>query len=114
MRDGIVQPSLSEYASPVVLVKTKDDSVRLCVDYRLLNRKIGNDRYPLPIIEDQLDLLQNARFFTTLDLKNGEKNFKRVRFESDTYSVLAYFSAINSYNSIQRTHNFKPIFYANT
>jgi len=50
IRDGIVQPSLSEYASPVVLAKKKDNSIRLCVDYRLLNKKIVKDRYPLPLI----------------------------------------------------------------
>lgn len=53
------------------MVKKKDGAVRLCVDYRQLNRKIIKDRYPLPLIEDQLDQLQSARFFSTLDLKNG-------------------------------------------
>lgn len=66
-----MQPSVSEYASPVVVVKKKDGSNRLCVDFRLLNKKISKDRYPLPLIEDQLDALQNARIFSTLDLKNG-------------------------------------------
>jgi len=71
IREGIAQPSLSEYASPIVLAKKKDGSTRLCVDYRLLNKKIIKDRYPLPLVEDQLDLLQGARYFSTLDLKNG-------------------------------------------
>ncbi|XP_078051724.1 uncharacterized protein LOC144477862, partial [Augochlora pura] len=55
---GIVRPSSSDYASPVVLVKKKDGSYRLCIDYRMLNKKIVKDRYPLPLIEDQLDRLQ--------------------------------------------------------
>ncbi|XP_076660361.1 uncharacterized protein LOC143363699 [Halictus rubicundus] len=71
LRDGIVQPSLSDYASPVVLVKRKDGSARLCIDYRKLNAKIVKDRYPLPLVEDQLDALQGAKVFSTLDLKNG-------------------------------------------
>jgi hypothetical protein len=71
IREGIVQPSLSEYASPVVLARKKDGSIRLCVDYQQLNKKIIKDRYPLPLVEDQLDLLQGARYFNTLDLKNG-------------------------------------------
>jgi len=71
MREGIVQPSLSEYASPVILAKKKDGSIRLCVDYRQLNGKVIKDRYPLPLVEDQLDLLQGAKYFSTLDLKNG-------------------------------------------
>lgn len=87
IRDGIIQPSLSEYASPIVLTKKKDNSVRLCVDYRLLNKKIVKDRYPLPIIEDQLDLLQNAKFFSTLDLKNG---FFHVSIEEQSRKYTAF------------------------
>ena len=64
-----------------MLVKKKDESSRLCVDYRLLNRKIIRDRYPLPFIEDQLDLLQGAKTYSTLDLKNG---FLHVRVDRDS------------------------------
>ena len=71
IRDGIVRPSSSDYASPIVLVKKKDQTTRLCVDYRQLNRKLIKDRFPLPLIEDVLDQLQDAQVFTTLDLKNG-------------------------------------------
>lgn len=71
LEDGIVRHSISDYASPVVLVAKKNGSKRLCVDYRLLNRKIIKDRYPLPLIEDQLDRLQDAKVFSTLDLRNG-------------------------------------------
>jgi len=87
MRDGIIQPSLSEFASPVVLIKKKDNSIRLCVDYRQLNKKIVKDRYPLPIIEDQLDLLQNAKFFSTLDLKNG---FFHVKIDEQSRKYTAF------------------------
>lgn len=65
---GLCQPYVVLY---VVLVRKRDGSARLCVDYRLLNKKIIKDRYPLPLIEDQLDLLQGTRVFTTLDLRNG-------------------------------------------
>lgn len=69
--EGIVVPSNSNFASPVVLAKKKDGSYRLCVDYRKLNTRIVKDRYPLPIIEDILENLYSARVFTSLDLKNG-------------------------------------------
>lgn len=71
MDSGIAKPSVSDYASPIVLVKKKNGSNRICVDYRALNKKIIKDRYPLPLIEDQLDKLQDARVFSTIDLKNG-------------------------------------------
>ncbi|GFS75548.1 hypothetical protein TNCV_3424961 [Trichonephila clavipes] len=71
LEQGIVRPSSSEYASPIVLVKKKDDTTRLCVDYRRRNRKLVKDRFPLPLIEDVLDRLQGAKVYTTLDLKNG-------------------------------------------
>ncbi|GFV72114.1 retrovirus-related Pol polyprotein from transposon 17.6 [Trichonephila clavipes] len=71
LEQGNVRPSSSEYASPIVLVKKKDGTTRLCVDYRRLNRKLVKDRFPLPLIEDVLDRLQGAKVYTTLDLKNG-------------------------------------------
>lgn len=68
--EGGIQQSYSDYASPVVLVKKKDSATRVCVDYRKLNEKIVKTRYPLPIIEDQIDRLQGAKIFSTIDLKN--------------------------------------------
>ncbi|GFX99461.1 hypothetical protein TNCV_1081051 [Trichonephila clavipes] len=71
LEQRIVRPSSSEYASPIVLVKKKDGTTRLCVDYRRLNRKLVKDRFPLPLIENVLDKLQEAKVYRTLDLKNG-------------------------------------------
>lgn len=71
IKDGIIEPCSSDYSSQVVLVKKKDGTPRLCVDYRQLNKHIVKDRYPLPLIDDLLDKLQNARIFSTIDLKNG-------------------------------------------
>ncbi|GFU50401.1 retrovirus-related Pol polyprotein from transposon 412 [Trichonephila clavipes] len=67
----VIRPSSSDYASPIVLLKKKNGSTRLCVDYRKLNRKIIKDQFPLPLIEDVIDKLHSAKIFTTLDLKNG-------------------------------------------
>lgn len=69
--DGIIRVSFSEYASPIVLVKKKDGSTRICVDYRRINEKMVKDEYPLPIIDDHIDKLSKAKVFSTLDLKNG-------------------------------------------
>ena len=70
MREGIVLESSSECASPIVVVRKKK-MVRLCVDYRRLNEKIYKDRYPLPLIGDQLDHPQGSKLFSILDLKHG-------------------------------------------
>ncbi|XP_045539290.1 uncharacterized protein LOC123722212 [Papilio machaon] len=69
--NNIVRESSSPYASPIVLVKKKTGEKRLCVDYRALNRKTKKDHYPLPRIEDQLDLLSGNKLFTSLDLASG-------------------------------------------
>lgn len=71
LNDGIIETCSSEYASAVLVVRKKDGSLRVCIDYRKVNEIIIKDRYPLPLIEDQLDKLKDAKLFTTLDLRNG-------------------------------------------
>ncbi|GFX78119.1 hypothetical protein TNCV_5134671 [Trichonephila clavipes] len=80
LNEGIICPSSSEYASPIVMVKKKDGSSRMCIDYRKLNQKLVKDKFPLPIIEDVLDTLQEAKVYSTLDLRNG---FFHVNVEED-------------------------------
>ncbi|GFX37338.1 uncharacterized protein K02A2.6-like [Trichonephila clavipes] len=60
VKNGIVEPCSSPYASQVVVVKKKDGKSRVCIDYRRLNRKLIKDNYPVPLIDDILDCLQNA------------------------------------------------------
>ena len=64
----VVEPSNSPWASPIVLVQKKDGGVRFCVDYRRLNRLTKLNEFPLPRIDDTLDLIAGCRYFTTLDL----------------------------------------------
>ncbi|GFY15588.1 hypothetical protein TNCV_1282361 [Trichonephila clavipes] len=71
LNEGIIRPSSAEYASPIVMVKKKDGSSRMCIDYRKLNQKLVKDKFPLPITEDVLDTLQEAKVYSTLDLRNG-------------------------------------------
>ncbi|XP_049331323.1 retrovirus-related Pol polyprotein from transposon opus [Astyanax mexicanus] len=67
----VIRASCSPYSSPVVVVQKRDGTIRLCVDYRQLNSKTRKDAYPLPRIEESLDALGGARFFSTLDLASG-------------------------------------------
>lgn len=67
----VIRESCSPYASPIVLVKKKDGSLRMCVDYRQLNAKTRKDAFPLPRIEESLDALTGARWFSTMDLASG-------------------------------------------
>ena len=60
-----------QWKSPVVLVRKKDNSLRFCVDYRMLNEVTQKDSYPLPRIDDTIDTLAGSRMFSTLDLKSG-------------------------------------------
>lgn len=71
LESGIIRESSSPYASPIVLVQKKSGEKRLCVDYRALNRKTVKEHFPLPRIEDQLDLLAGNTMFITLDLASG-------------------------------------------
>ena len=69
--DEVVRPSTSPWASPVVMVKKKDGSMRFCVDFRKLNDATIKDAHPLPRIDNTLESLYGSQYFTTLDLKSG-------------------------------------------
>eukprot|EP00731_Ephydatia_muelleri_P007838 Em0004g176a len=71
LSQGIIEPSCGPWASPIVLAKKKDGTTRFCVDFRRLNDCTRKDAQPLPRIDDTLDALGGAQYFSTLDLASG-------------------------------------------
>lgn len=71
LKEKLIEPSKSAYSSPIVLVKKKAGTWRMCVDYRQLNENSVKDAYPIPIIQNILSKLREANFISTLDLKSG-------------------------------------------
>ncbi len=68
LKQGLIQKSTSAFGSPVLFVKKKDGTLRMCIDFRGLNKITIPNRYPLPRIDDLLDKLQGAKVFSSLDL----------------------------------------------
>ena len=71
LKEGVIEPCISDWVSPMVIIKKKDDTIQLCVDYRTLNAETEMDAYPMPRIDDILDQVGQAKYITALDLLNG-------------------------------------------
>ena len=90
----VIQPSLSPWAFPVVLVEKKDGEQRFCIDYRKLNHITKKDSYPLPRIDDTFDMLHGKKFFTTLDLASG---YWQIELEESAKEKTAFIVENNLY-----------------
>ena len=73
---GLIQPSVSPWGAPVWFVKKKDGSLRLCIDYRELNRVTVKNNYPLPCVDDLFDQLASAAVFSKINLRLGYHQLK--------------------------------------
>ncbi|KAL8114289.1 hypothetical protein AgCh_021224 [Apium graveolens] len=84
---GFIRPSVSPWGAPVLFVKKKDGSMRLCIDYRELNKVTVRNRYPFPRIDDLFDQLQGAKYFSKIDLRSG---YHQLRVREGDISKTAF------------------------
>jgi hypothetical protein len=75
-QSGFIRPSSSPWGAPVLFIKKKDGSMRMCVDYRALNEVTIKNKYPLPRIDDLFDQLKGAKYFSKIDLRSGYHQLK--------------------------------------
>ena len=73
---GFSRPSVSPWGAPILFVKKKDRTMRMCIDYRQLNKVTVKNKYPLPRIDDLFDQLQGASLFSKIDLRSGYHQLK--------------------------------------
>ena len=87
MDKGFIRPSFSPWGAPVLFVKKKDGSLRLCIDYRELNKVTIKNKYPLPRIDDLFDQLQGASVFSKIDLRSG---YHQLKIKADDIQKTAF------------------------
>jgi hypothetical protein len=87
MDKGYIRPSVSPWGAPVLFVKKKDGTLRLCIDYRQLNNVTIKNKYPLPGIDDLFDQLGGVSIFSKIDLSSG---YYQVRIKGEDIHKTAF------------------------
>src|SRR4051812_32344711 len=87
LKNGAIEPSVSPFGAPVIFIKKKDGTLRMCIDYRALNKITKKNRFPIPLIDDLIDRLHGAKVFTKIDLRSG---YNQVRIHEDDIEKTAF------------------------
>ena len=94
LSNGFIRPSISPWGAPILFVKNKDGSLRLCIDYRQLNRVTIRNQYPLPRIDELFDQLQGSRVYSKIDLRLG---YHRLRVQESDVPKTAFRTRYGNY-----------------
>lgn len=94
LHKGFIEPGTAPFASPILMAKKPGGGLRFCVDYRKLNAITKKDRYPLPLIDELIQRVSKAKFFTRLDIRQG---FHRIRMDPDSEDLTTFRSRYGTF-----------------
>lgn len=94
LHKGFIEPSQAPFAAPILFVRKADGSLRLCIDFRVLNSLTRKDRYPLPLIDEILGRLTDAKIFTKLDIRQA---FHRIRMDPQSEEYTTFRTRYGAY-----------------
>jgi hypothetical protein len=97
MKKGYIHPSVSPWGAPILFVKKKDGTLRLCIDFRQLNKATMKKKYPLPRIDDLFDQLRGEKIFSKIDLRSG---YHQVRIKEEDISKTSFRTRYGHYEFV--------------